>query len=827
MTEEDKQKAKQIVDQMFWQPAEGHNYRYRGANRTLTRFCEAASMQPDVVKLVIEYLRDQEIEDGISLAGRLVDLGTGWKAMDAWYQTSQSDKWEGTESTKVRVYQTLMQAPADADAKDGPYTVENGCQYLVTHDFYWNVAAVPSLKPSSSGVSYTLQGVTRDRETGLYSCVVEKRERVQQDVSLYRSQGSIFQTTSEEQHLGVKQANVGGTGLAQSAGGGVIVTRQIRKNPDCTSDVINEKTVENPVASAVIVCEKTLRGTRRTVTNRNQSSPLSESGLAVGERRTSRKTDGGRYDTEVSTMTAQPAGLIVTECEKDVFQHVHSTVNNLATSPGPDVDEASGGVTRQRTSSKNEDGTFDVRERQTTEKNVPSAVIVFRRTLRGIVESKTDRGASSPLVSSGLAVGETRRSEKTPGGLWNNTVEKETGEGAGKIGETCERQTSVHTHSTVTNQKDDPGPIDVSTTSGKVVKRQVQKNEQGTFDVVDTEETHFEKTATASFGTTVSPATIVVKSDTLTGTPSTAPAVNKSVSFDVSPTDRGTFSTREVVTTHNQVSATASGGSRVASTRIVVSRNDPSPAVSESIAPNRNVDVSLSPNDHGSYDKTVRVTDYAPTTARATTKWATERIVTTVVRHSADVNAESSLGDASSSPDDAGAATTTVSEVTPIAVDSGWITWNSDTKSSRGTYKFHHGIRIFKNLTKSDIYALKDGLRGSDVRVDASINRCGLYDGKVGYSDLYEWNEGGGGGGVYGGSLQGSITFRQYRTDAQGVRWKRDVVVGVVHYYGRGNEGSEAAVVANQIYIAGLSLPSRTYIQSGSTPTPGPWTKDE
>ena len=93
MTEEEKQKAKQIVGQMFWQPTEGHNYRYRGANRTLTRFYESASMEPDVVKLVIEYLRDEEIEGGISLAGRLVDLGTGWKAMDAWYQTSPGEKW--------------------------------------------------------------------------------------------------------------------------------------------------------------------------------------------------------------------------------------------------------------------------------------------------------------------------------------------------------------------------------------------------------------------------------------------------------------------------------------------------------------------------------------------------------------------------------------------------------------------------------------------------------------------------------------------------------------------------------------------------------------
>lgn len=815
MTEEEKQKAKQIVGQMFWQPAEGHNYRYRGANRTLTRFYESASMESDVVKIVIEYLRDQEIEGGISLAGRLVDLGTGWKAMDAWYQTSPGDKWEGTESTKVRIYQTLMQAPADVDAKDGPYTVENGCQYLVTHDFYWNVAAVPPLTPSSSGVSYTLQGVTRDRETGLYSCVIERRERVQQDVALYKSQGSIFQTVSEEQHLGVKQANVGGTGLQQSAGGGVIVTRQIRKNPDCTSDVINEKTVENPVSNAVIVCEKTLRGTRRTVTNRNQASPLSENGLAVGERRTSRKTEGGSYDTEVSTMTAQPAGLIVVECEKDVFQHVHSTVNNQATSPGPDVDEASGGITRQRTSSKNEDGTFDVRERQTTEKSVPSAVIVIRKTLRGTVKSVTDRAAAAPLGESGLAVGETRRSEKTPGGLWNNTVEKDTSEGAGRIGETCERQTSVHTHSTVTNQKNEPTPIERTAEPGKVLRRQVQKNEQGLYDVVDTEETHFEKSASARYGTVVNPATIIVRNDTLSSSPSQAPIVNRSVGFDVSPTDRGTFSTREVVTDHVPVMVAANAGTTVASTQIVVMRNDPSPDIGQSPSPNKSVDASISPNDHGSYDKTIRVTNYSQASTTATSGWATERSITRTVRHSTNLQAQAVLGDASADPDDNGAATTRVTEYTPIEFDSGWLTWVSTTKQESGTYRMRHGMRIFKNLAVPPTPP-----SGFDARVNASINKFGRFDGTITYTELLDWTMNTGGG-TYGGIQNGSATVWQYKTDAKGKSWKRSVTVATITFYGRGNEGTEAYYQANPTMIAGMHLSGRTYAKG--SPSYGNW----
>ena len=111
----DTAKAKEIVDQLVWQPANGHNFRYSKAINTLTRYCEAASMEPDVAKLVIEYLKNEVITDGISLLNKRMDFGTGWKAIDAWYQTAEGEKFAGTESSKVRIYQTLMQHPADGE----------------------------------------------------------------------------------------------------------------------------------------------------------------------------------------------------------------------------------------------------------------------------------------------------------------------------------------------------------------------------------------------------------------------------------------------------------------------------------------------------------------------------------------------------------------------------------------------------------------------------------------------------------------------------------------------------------------------------------------
>ena len=365
---EDKAKAAAIVAGWTWQPAEGHNYRYRYATRTLTRFYEAASMQPDEVKLVVEYLRDQEIAagEGISLLNRTVDFGEGWKAKDAWYQTTPGEKFANTDSTKIRVYQILYQAPEDKSG-DGPYTVENGCAYKSTHTFYWDVEELPTLPASSSGVEYSMKGVTRDGETGLFSCVVEKRERVQQDVADYVTQETVFEKRSEEQHIGVKADKVSSTGKAASVADGKIVTRKITKNADCTSDVANTTEVEKGVKSSVVTVRKTLRGTVKTTLDRNQATAAETTGLSVGDEVRVEKTPGGLYNNTKSGVTAEAAGEIVKSCE-DSGAVVHTDVVTKNETSAAEIthDTAGVNVVKRVTSRRTEEGTYDNETRVTT-----------------------------------------------------------------------------------------------------------------------------------------------------------------------------------------------------------------------------------------------------------------------------------------------------------------------------------------------------------------------------------------------------------------------------------------------------------------------------
>lgn len=342
MTTAEKKQVEAVIAKWYWQPVDGHNFRYKYAVRTQTRYYESVPVSADLLKLIIKYLREQKFESTtdesgntippqISLLGKLVDLEDGWIAQDAWYQTAASDEWQGTKSAKVRIYQTIQLGPADADG-DGPYTVERGCQYKVSHTFYWNVKELPNLDESSSGILYTMQGVTHDSTTGLFSCVIEKRERVQQDVALYDTAKTIFETVKEEQHLGVKAADVPTTGQAASAADGVLVKRQLRKNPDCTTDVINEVTEEEPVSWALVNVRRTIRGIWKRITERNQEPDATETdpSVEVGETAEREKTPGNlRNKTKTTFESAAANGNVDLMGEHELTALEHSDVKSV------------------------------------------------------------------------------------------------------------------------------------------------------------------------------------------------------------------------------------------------------------------------------------------------------------------------------------------------------------------------------------------------------------------------------------------------------------------------------------------------------------------
>lgn len=753
MTEEEIAKAAQIVDSMHWQVAEGHNYRYRHATNTLIRFCESAMMSADVFRLVLDYLRrDVEIESVI-LNGKKIDLPGSWKAKDAWYQTHDGDHFEGTDQNRVRIFQSLVGKEEDSEA-DGPYTIEKGCQYRVTHTFYWDVEKMPEVGESESGVMRSLQGVTRDRETGLYSCVLEVKERVQQDIPLYKQAENTFEIVQEEQHLGVKQSNIDTTGKQAGVEVGVMTERRLSKNADCTTNIENVVRTEKNVPRAVQTARKTLRGVVKTTVDRNCTDPLEMSGLEVGEERRSELTPALLYDNTRTQATPEAGGVLTEACEKDAFTHVDRKLENVAVKPeDPEVDEASGGTIKRRTTRKTDEGNFDVEDE--TRQEIPEATAIkrIRKTLRGIVETVTDRNMAAPLDGNDMQVGEERQSELTPGRLYNNVQTKTTAAPVGKIAEDCRQAESVHVHTTTKNQMDPADPIERNPDANVEVETSDRLTEEGTHDVT------------------------------------------------------------ERTTTYRKAGREIVGGTTDVTVELRSSINDEVQDAGEEPSPNVEIDVSISPNEHGTSSKTVRKTTHKPRTVKSAGGFATERVVTTTTVNDETNEASAEMGSASTSPNAHGTSTTQVSEYTPVPISSGWIEWESTNNTASGTYRYKHGFIVFINqseVPKPD--------RGSNTDIRANINKFGLYDGTISYTDLIAWVQN---SDEKGGVTTGAVTLYETRTDSTGKMFKREVTFDVIVYSGRGNEDAERADRARQIRYPGLHLEARTY--AVGEPSYGPW----
>lgn len=494
LTDAEKAAAEKIVMSWNWQMSEARNYRFKHGVHALTRFYESAPMESDEFKLILKYLSTQEDIKVINVNQKAIELEGEWKAKDAWYQTVDGDKFEGSEANRVRIYQTII-GKEDEGTVDGPYMVENGCKYKISHTFLWDVDELPDLESeeykSKSGVQYTLQGVTRDKETGQWSCVIECRETVQQDIELYESGMTIYEKIEKEGHWGVRQENLENTGLKASVGDGVLVERELSKNPDCTTDVTNRVTTEKGVEESLKGWRKTIRGTVETIKDRNQQQPLDGEGLKVGESRQSEKTPGGLYDNTITMVNDEAGGLISEECGKTIFEHSHTETENVLEKPVEEhVDDAAGGVIHRRGLRETEEGTWDVTEHETTELPVSDAAKAYRKTLRGTVVTTTDRNQTNPLGSSDMKVGETRQSEKTPGGLYNNTRSAVTTDAAGKISQSCENTELEHTDATVENEISEPEQIEQTAEQNKIKSLVARQTEDGTWDVQRTTRTY-------------------------------------------------------------------------------------------------------------------------------------------------------------------------------------------------------------------------------------------------------------------------------------------------------------------------------------------------
>jgi len=476
----------------YWQLQEKRGWRYQFRESTMVRYYEEANLDPTLLEPLVEFLKGDGWQACCTVHNKPIDA-TGWKTRDVWYETRDGDVKDTTKLKRTRIYHAFYKENGEAGG-DGPYVMENGCKWKVSHTFHWRVASLPTVPQGESGVQYRMQGVTRDDETGLWSCVIEKRETVRQDIPEYGTAQTVFEHRTEEQHLGVKQGEVAGTGKAASAGGGKMVRRQLRKNEDCTTDVINETVEERPVAGAVEETTKTARGTRTTVVNRNQIEDLR---LRIGDSAPgnpqskiinlkSEKTDGGLWNQTITTF-ARFVGWIRATCRKTIYMHEHAETVTVDENPGFDhVASAGGGVIMEKTATRNDENGFDVETRTREEQNVPGAIVETQKFVDGVTVTTVNRGQPAAASASGLKIGERVRNEKTEGGLIDQTIVQASVEPVGRTGEACEQNALMHTHSETQGMGTQPQQAEVTAPgAGQVRMRRTRLTERGAWEVTD------------------------------------------------------------------------------------------------------------------------------------------------------------------------------------------------------------------------------------------------------------------------------------------------------------------------------------------------------
>jgi hypothetical protein len=192
------------------------------------------------------------------------------------------------------------------------YVTENNCTFRVTITFYWRQTAMPTpVTAGTSGVTYTIGGVTRDTRTGLYSYYVEKREQLTTRIAEHKVGETDFDTTYEQTYLGVRETSSGSGVYTKDDTGAVIAglwtvgvgtqgtryTQSISKNANCTADVTQRKTVAKELDNAVVSYTQDVFTKKAGVTNRNKMTAaaatyVAVSGGKVTEERAERNGDG-------------------------------------------------------------------------------------------------------------------------------------------------------------------------------------------------------------------------------------------------------------------------------------------------------------------------------------------------------------------------------------------------------------------------------------------------------------------------------------------------------------------------------------------------------
>ena len=573
MTEENKAKCVEWTKAhaKHWQTYKRAQWQYKWHGKTLVRFLDNVSMRELQDGLLLEYLCSPDCMETLSLYSQ--DVSKEWTPISAWYEI-MATRGPVNGILQVRLYHALRTDVENGG--DGPYVVENGCMWNVSWQFFWHQTSVPALPKSSSGVNYRIANLNRDDEDGTYSYVIERRERVQQDIPEYVREVDAFKTQSREEHKGVKGETTKG-GKPASIKQGVIVTRDVSKNEDCTHDTSNTTVVSNEVNGAVTETTVGLHGGSTVTVNRNMRNKANEEGLQPGESVRNELNDDLTWNQTIRSWKRDFLQWLRGVCRKTIYRHTHTVTTATGTDPGFDhvtIPTEDPGKVHEIDVQRTETG-FDVTNTVNEDLPVTDATVEKRVFLDGVTKTTVNRNQAAPAKDFDVGIGGSVRNEKTESGLYDQTIVEGSAEDVGKTGEHCEQTHLVHTHgqTDVLGSDNAPESVEATAEAGQTSSIRMERTERGGYRLV--RETHTGKEARVELhgGTAGRPVstTVMRNVDKVQGS---TPGVNEEIDVSAQPNEFGLQDGTVRKTVYNPETVTAEGGTQLYTERTVTTAND-------------------------------------------------------------------------------------------------------------------------------------------------------------------------------------------------------------------------------------------------------------
>lgn len=334
----------------------------------------------------------------------------------------------------------------------------SSCSRVTTSVYRWDEGDVEDCPDGSQGVSYRITGVSRDKETDLFSYQVERSVAVTQHMpektSLCDGEKTVTVETWDNVYGGLSDDDpfrFNGTDLKHPETGG------------------NELGLPDPCESA---------------TGEKVEIQVSEN-------------DDCTFKVIVQRTTSKQRDAEYTRYRDQFFVRMSDTVENARADFTAEEKAAgreySGGLKTTLESRANPDGTFTKKVSTERERPVSDAVVEKQMTLRGLRVTTTNRHQSVPYPSTDLLVGQSVRNEKTEGGLYNQVISRMSPVPAGFLSSGCSLDVFRHRHAAVENVATEPEVKHASEVGGGHVReKNVRRTDDDTYDVEETDEFEFE-----------------------------------------------------------------------------------------------------------------------------------------------------------------------------------------------------------------------------------------------------------------------------------------------------------------------------------------------